>query len=107
MQDSLIIVCDKKLTLYGCELYQASAYAIYDVARAAETDHLDLRQALLVLGGEMDGPHPLDQHAIRGALERAGGCWRSFGDNEEESIEKAYKEACKRRRDVFCTFSLA
>jgi predicted transcriptional regulator with HTH domain len=106
MNNALIIVCDRKLLVYGQELYQSSAYVIEDVAKAAETDQIDLREALLVLGGELDGPHPLNRDVLQQALVRAGSCWQHYDESEEGSIEKAVKDATRRRQEVFCSFSL-
>ncbi len=106
MNKALIIVCDRKLQVFGQDLYQASAYAIEDVAQAAETDQIDLREALLVLGGELDGPHPVSRELLQQALMRAGSCWAHYDESEEGSIEKAVKDAGRRRLEVFCSFSL-
>ena len=69
MRDALIIVCDKKVVVFGQELYQASSYLIDDLAKAVGTDQFDVREALLVLGGELDGPHPIGRDAIQGVLQ--------------------------------------
>lgn len=106
MNNALIVVCDRKLQVFGQELYQSSAYVIEDVAKAAETDHIDLREALLVLGGEIDGPHPVSREVLQQALAQTSSCWQYYDESEEGSIEKAVKDAARRRQEVFCSFSL-
>lgn len=106
MNNALIIVCDRKLLVFGQELYQSSAYVIDEVAKAAETDQIDLREALLVLGGEVDGKHPVSREVLQRALEQVGSRWTHYDESEEGSIEKAVKDAARRRQEVFCSFSL-
>lgn len=106
MNDSLIIVCDKTVVVFGQKLYQSSAYAIDDIAKAAHTDHFEIREALLVMGGELEGPHPLNEEVIGSALKAIESRWERYDEDEEQSIEKAAREAVRRKREVFCSFSM-
>jgi hypothetical protein len=105
MKPALIVVCDERSEVFGEEVYRASAYEIDDLARAVGTDHIELREALLVMGGEIDGPHPIRPAIIEQALRSMDCGWRVYDEKEEGSIDKLVKEAVRRRHEVFCSFS--
>lgn len=106
MQDVLIVVCDDAPVVFGQRLYQASSYRLDDLARTAGTDPIDLREALLVLGGEMMGRHPLDEQALTQVLRETQSVFRHYDEDERECLEKAVLAAHRSGREVFCSFSL-
>lgn len=106
MEQSLIVICDEKSLVFGEDIYQSSAYGICDLAEAMETDQFEVREALLAIGGEADGPHLISEGDIRRAIKEVPFYGRYYDGDEEMSIEKAVKEASRGRRDVFCSFSL-
>lgn len=106
MRDVLIVVCDDTPVVFGQRLFQASSYLLDDVARAAGTDPLDLREALLVMGGEAAGPHPLGERELARVLGETRSVSRHYDEDEQESLEKAVSAANQGGREVYCSFSL-
>ncbi len=106
MEQSLIVVCDERALVFGEDMYQSSVYGICDLAEAMDADQFEVREALLAIGGESDGPFFITEANIREAILGVPSYGRHYDCDEEESIEKAVKEALRRRQDVFCSFSL-
>lgn len=103
---SLIVVCDNKVSVYGQDMYRTAAYDVDSLAARLEVDAFDIHEGLLVIGGEIDGPHPITEALIAEALPHIESVASVYEESEQKGIDGLVKSLLLQKEPVYCSFSL-